>query len=199
MKIVYLDSSFEPVEFSQAVLAKVLADEPFFVSVENAMMTELENAIDKACGDDSSQAERLKNMLAELHYGPDVHSNGSPQSVHGKGGSGGGDSVKIRKDVAGNIIAEMKNYGATMSVKGESPTGGFMCGKYTKQPKRQKIVPVNELTIESIIDFVVDNKDDLTLPNHFIGGWVYEGDAYLETSVNIEGMKEAIEAGFDAE
>lgn len=203
MKIIYLDSNFDPTDdLSTAVIAKVDDEkEPYHISVANAMITELENAIDEACGEDFARSERLKDFLIELHYGPGAHASGSPQSVHGSGGaSGGGEGVvKIRKSVANNIIAEMKNYGATMSVKGKSPAGGFMCGKYTKQPKRQMIVPVSELTVDKILDFVIDNRDDLTLPNHFIGGWVYEGDAYLETSVNIEGMKEAIEAGFDAE
>lgn len=87
-----------------------------------------------------------------------------------------------------------ENGGYTLALDGGSPEGGYAVAVY---PNAERIVPEGEITNEDILQYIDDWADVLSRdPRAHLGGWVDEGQAYLDLSAVIDDLDEAILVGW---
>ena len=140
--------------------------------------------------------ENLRTV--ELHKGPGNHPSGSGQEAHG--GDGGGEQVKgeVRAEPIGqpsdipvkNIIDRATASGVTYQpFTQEYPESGYV---YSIWSDREKVIPVDDVTSESLEEYVVDNADLLSQDNHYFGGWVEKGQLYLDVSKREDDLAAAL-------
>ena len=149
------------------------------------------------------------------HYGPGPHKSGSEQTVHqnGKGSSGGSAKKESDKGDRSNpdqITAEesfklkdellAKDGFTYQPVDDTSPTSGYSMAVF---PEREKIIPIDEITVGDLYLFMRQNQDKFAEDDriHF-GAWYNEktesnpnGDnqVYLDLSMVIEDQADAEE------
>mgnify|MGYP001581686895 CR=1 FL=1 len=70
--------------------------------------------------------------------------------------------------------------GFSLSLVGESPTGGYMLSIY----KHCELV-CDTLTSDILADYLSAHADKLTRANHYLGGWAESGKIYLDVSINV--------------
>ena len=198
---------------------------PLEEETADANLSEIEAVIDEAFGDtdDAREAKDFyKGIIKDMggagsgfygHAGRDAENLRGGSVAKGKSRSqvkpsseivrtvlqGGDEQVVIKHGLEETISSQMKDAGVTVSLMGDSPTSGYMVGKYKKAALKQLIMPIEDVTTLEIDKFLINNAADLRLPNHYVGGWLNEGKGYLETSINMTTFNEAVEAGFSAE
>jgi len=87
----------------------------------------------------------------------------------------------IEKGEPGQLQARLKAGGFTYQpVANSAPRDGFMVSPY---PEREYQLPADQVTPRGIREYLKKNADLLTKPDHFIGGWVSGGQAYIDVSI----------------
>jgi len=69
-----------------------------------------------------------------------------------------------------------------------SPATGFMVSPYSD---REKVIETTSLSDKDIADYIINNRDLLQKQDHYLGGWLYEGNCYLDISIRLESQSEA--------
>jgi hypothetical protein len=97
-----------------------------------------------------------------------------------RGGSAGGGSSIVPNIIARSIV---RDGGITISTTGVRPRSGFaIAGIRNAAGDKVETVINGEAKPEDVQKFVNENKDILSQPNHYIGGWVNDGKTYLDVS-----------------
>jgi hypothetical protein len=136
-------------------------------------------------------AQQLVEFTAEqikLHYGPGPHKDGSPQSVHAGGDAipGGPPDTRppatfIERGEPGYLQRQLRGGGFTyQAVANASPKDGFMVSPY--QDREYKL-PADKVSPRQLREYLKRNADLLSKPDHYIGGWVDGGTAYIDVSI----------------
>ena len=82
--------------------------------------------------------------------------------------------------------------GTTVSTHGQAvPTSGYMVAL----PDRERVIPASNLNDDSLRDYANTYRDDLMGDNRFLGGWVNEGDVYLDVSEHMTDRGDALVEG----
>jgi hypothetical protein len=153
---------------------------------------------------DEKKAEEWAGYAAdaELHYGPGPHKSGSSQDVHGdREGADGADEKTNETRTAlpdiptRNIIDRAIAGGFTYQpFTEEYPTTGYVYSIWTD---REKVIPLDDVTSETLEEYVISNADLLTQENHYFGGWVENGQLYLDVSKREENLETALKEAND--
>lgn len=82
------------------------------------------------------------------------------------------------------------NGGATIDLLGASPDSGFQVGIRA----RDGLVLVDQFASQGLIDtWIQDHLEILARPDHYVGTWIHEGRIYLDVSVNVHHLEDAID------
>lgn len=112
-------------------------------------------------------------------------------------GSGGAAVAAARRaaglppERGGAMLEALREGGFSVSLDGKSPTSGYMTA-VTLDSEFSK--PIDQFTVEDILDYVIQYAEYLTEPDTYIGGWLDEGIGYLDVSKNIQDLEEALAA-----
>ena len=74
-------------------------------------------------------------------------------------------------------------------VKNISPTDGFMVSRYKR---REFVADVDKVSPNTLHEYMRKNQDLLVKADHYLGGWVDAGKAYLDISVRHESQEAAL-------
>jgi len=80
--------------------------------------------------------------------------------------------------------------GFSTTVDGVVPTHGYMVSPYKD---REQAMPVKDLSRRKLAEYVVQNRDLLREPEHFLGGWVDGDTVYLDVSIRTSTRESALE------
>ncbi|MGH7745400.1 MAG: hypothetical protein ACREQ5_11500 [Candidatus Dormibacteria bacterium] len=109
--------------------------------------------------------------------------------VHGhRGGSGPGDSAIAAKVLDG---VRGETGGATVSLRGESPAGGYTMSAVAGLEKQ---IPTATLSHADIAAFIAKNRSELMKPGMHVGAWNEGPITFLDVSHNIGDRQTALDA-----
>jgi hypothetical protein len=72
---------------------------------------------------------------------------------------------------------------------GDGPKDGYMVSLYKNCETK---LPMQELTAEHVRDFSARHTDLLARPHHYLGGWLEKGHFYLDVSVHVPEVNQAL-------
>lgn len=72
---------------------------------------------------------------------------------------------------------------------GDGPTDGYMVSLYKNCETK---LPMQELTADHVRDFCTRHADLLARPHHYLGGWLDKGHFYLDVSVHVPKVDQAL-------
>lgn len=72
---------------------------------------------------------------------------------------------------------------------GDGPRDGYMVSLYKNCETK---LPMQELTAEHVRDFSARHADLLARPHHYLGGWLEKGHFYLDVSVHVPEVDQAL-------
>ena len=129
----------------------------------------------------------LNNVDAALafakHLGPGDHPSGSPQTVHG---------AASRGLAANQRITDLKEGGFTRHIPtGKVPTTGYSVAL----PGHEQHTPLSKVNARWVRNYRRQHQAALNRAETSWGGWVYDGDAYLDVSVIVKDRAQAIALG----
>lgn len=111
---------------------------------------------------------------------------GRPGLVGGSGPGGGGI-----KGV--NLVSKLKlDKGFSYNLEGNSPTSGFMV---SPNKGTERVLSMNSIADADTDKYVQDHREELAKKDMYVGGWVSDGKAYLDVSINTPTALEALEIG----
>jgi hypothetical protein len=167
--------------------------------VDDAWARAMNARLRPAPGPRNPTAALLAEFSAALHLGPGPHPDGSPQSVHAGGSKPAKPGGRVRKAIPGGpaeqrpkadfiergepgaLKRQLEGGGFTyQAVSNNAPHDGFMVSPYQD---REYSVPADQVTPRNLREYLKRNADLLTKPDHYIGGWVDGGTAYIDVSV----------------
>lgn len=114
-----------------------------------------------------------------------------------KGGGGGRATAAARRaaglkpERGGAMLEALREGGFSESLAGDTPKGGYMTA-VTLDSEFSK--PIDEFTLEDILDYVTQYAEELSQPDTYVGGWLDEGIGYLDISKNFQDLNEALSA-----
>lgn len=122
------------------------------------------------------------------HYGPGPHASGTDQSVHGAWSTGSSTSA-----VSGKLTTEGGfTVDPTPPGQGHIPTSGFAVAL----PNHETHFPISKLNAHRIATHRAQSwasfKD---IPNAHWGGWLDGDEVYLDVSIVVDSLEEAVELG----
>jgi hypothetical protein len=85
--------------------------------------------------------------------------------------------------------------GCSLSVKtGEQPSDGYMVGIGKERSKGVNLTKrcTKALTFGDVEYYYKENKHLLEKPNHYLGSWIHEGRVYLDVSVRVSFLEQAM-------
>jgi hypothetical protein len=87
----------------------------------------------------------------------------------------------------------LKNNGGSYNITtGESnPTDGYM----VSLPNREEVFNADDLCATVLREYIIDNADELSSENSFLGLWIDNGMAYLDVSVKYDDLETACYIG----
>lgn len=133
--------------------AKAFSADPIDAGTEKKMRA----AVDRYLQDGKITPEQARDLL-------DFSSRKSPENK------------SFADEVQSAILADG---GVTISLSGVVPSEGFA---YAPLKNSEKIVPLSGFSQNDIDDFIQLHRKTLTQPGHFVGGWVNDGNLYLDVS-----------------
>jgi len=110
---------------------------------------------------------------------------------------GGSDASASRTDWLRSApsLAErlQKEGGFTYSVISKrSPKEGFVVSAH---PEREQVMDASKLRPDMLRQYVKENRDLLTKPGNYLGGWLDGDKVYLDVSTVVESKQEAVRLG----
>ena len=87
----------------------------------------------------------------------------------------------------------LKNNGGSYNITtGESnPTDGYM----VSLPNREEVFNADDLCATVLREYIIDNADELSSENSFLGLWIDNSMAYLDVSVKYDDLETACYVG----
>jgi hypothetical protein len=87
----------------------------------------------------------------------------------------------------------LKNNGGSYNITtGESnPTDGYM----VSLPNNELVIDANDLCATILSEYIINNADELSEDNAFVGLWIDNGKAYLDVSVKYDDLETACYVG----
>lgn len=111
---------------------------------------------------------------------------GRPGKVGGSSSDSGRSESKTGKDLYNKVIEQG---GFTYQpIHDISPTDGYMVSPYSD---REKVISTSILSDKDIAEYIVNNRDLLQKSDHFLGGWIYEENCYLDISIRLKNKSDA--------
>jgi hypothetical protein len=93
-----------------------------------------------------------------------------------------------------NFLSEvLKNKGGSYNITtGESnPTDGYM----VSLPTNELVIDATDLCATVLREYIIDNAEELSSENSFVGLWINDGEAYLDVSVKYNDLETACYVG----
>jgi len=117
---------------------------------------------------------------------------GRPGQVGGSG-PGGGDATAGPYDpeTYSSLLALLKEKGGFSFqpvLEKHAPPDGYIVSPYSKRSKR---IPEGEITERDLYAYYVKNYDLLQDEDKYFGGWLSEGEVFLDVSIPITSLEEA--------
>ena len=87
----------------------------------------------------------------------------------------------------------LKNNGGSYNITtGESnPTGGYM----VSLPNNELVIDADDLCATVLSEYIINNAEELSSENSFVGLWIDNGKAYLDVSVKYNDIETACYVG----
>ena len=86
----------------------------------------------------------------------------------------------------------LANDGATIDLLGHSPSTGYQVSPYAKHGL---IVRLADFSPELITEYISNHVEILGREDHYLGTWIDAGWVYLDISLNVQGLIEALAIG----
>ena len=86
----------------------------------------------------------------------------------------------------------LTNGGATYSLAYGLITKGYIVSPYKD---REQTIPVSEFGPNDVRNFVAENADLLSLPDHYLGAWIENELVYLDVTQGFSAKASAIKVG----
>lgn len=160
-----------------------------------AGLTYLVGEVSGLLGHDDPVLDRVANAICTLAAGGGMVTRGYPEFNPDQPRAGDGRWSDDGSDDGGVAVADEPTLldrlrapdgGFTVHpVTHESPTTGYMVSPY---PDRSESMPIGEVTAAALARFVVKNRDVLSQPGHYFGGWhdPKTGQVWLDISIRAE-------------
>jgi len=142
-----------------------------------------------------SPLKEIENIRLRLSGGKGSGHHGHKGRPGKRGGStprgGGGTATKTKapKTYEGVYKKLIEQGGFTYQpIYDIWPETGFMVSPYSE---REKVIPMSAFSRRDLRKYVNQNADLLGKDDHYLGGWVYEGNAYLDISIRSDTKEQA--------
>ena len=109
------------------------------------------------------------------------------------GGSGPGGGGGISGKAASKLMDQIKGSGgfSYQVVTRTAPKGGYMVSPYKD---REHVLNAKVASMRDLIRYTSRNKDLLSRPDHYFGGWMDKDSLYLDSSVRHAERATALDA-----
>lgn len=89
----------------------------------------------------------------------------------------------------------LKNNGGSYNITtGEyNPTDGYM----VSLPNNELVINVDDLCATTLSEYIINNADNLSSDESFVGIWINNGKAYIDVSVKYNDLEEACYMGLN--
>ena len=117
-----------------------------------------------------------------------------PRDYHGRWTSGAGSFGSKDPKPASDLMSRLKEEGGFTYnvVSGDSPKPGDEAFAVSYSKTTERVLDLNKMSYRDLVKYVVDHSADLSKPDHYFGGWVDQGKAYLDCSIVKKSESDAI-------
>ena len=84
------------------------------------------------------------------------------------------------------------NGGSSTDLLGNHPTTGYMVSTYARHGL---VVPVSQFSPELVSEYLANHVELLGRDDHYLGTWIDSGRVYLDISLRVDSLEEALELG----
>lgn len=118
---------------------------------------------------------------------PGKQGGSAPGSGRGKSGKGKPRSIGSYSSLLSDL-KEKGGFSYQPVLEIHAPPIGFIVSPYAE---RSKIIPEGEATDDDLYQYYLDNIDLLSQEDKYFGGWLSEGQIFLDVSIPVTSLEEA--------